>query len=298
MNRITLNGHASRIPGLPTAVPDGEDKTRFVMCPPKYLSTKIPNNEFMKGEKPDVPRAMAQYTRFKRLIESLDVEVLEIPPDKKCQDQTFVANIAVAIEPYIVLANYKAPGRACEVPVAQEFFENLGYKCIQPPFHFEGEADLKLWKEGYYFGGFGQFSDSRAYDWIEKQTGVRILKFHETNPRAYHGDCVIFIIDEENIIVNKAGTDDKSIRMFERKMNVILQPEGLDTTGITNAVKIPRKPIFCSGTFQPEQKDYRKAMEWLLQTMDGFGITVTFLDTDAVEVSGADLSCTVMHLTF
>src|SRR5580700_2218323 len=74
-------------------------KTRFVMCPPKYLSTKIPNNVFMgrgKSQKVDVPRAMDQYDRVKNWCEDLGVPVLEIPPEKGSQDQTFVANIGIA----------------------------------------------------------------------------------------------------------------------------------------------------------------------------------------------------------
>lgn len=296
--------HTDPIPGVDSAKPteqDGEDKVRFVMCPPKYLSTRIPNNVFMEGDKRepvDVPRAMSQYRRFKRIIESFDVEVLEIPPAKECQDQTFVANIAIAIDPFIVLANYKAPGRNCEVPVAKKFFENAGYKTIQPQNFFEGEADLKLWKPGFYFGGTGQFSDQKAFDWISDKCGVTIIPLKEIDERAYHLDCNLFVIDEENVLINRAGLDPKSVRKLERLVNVIEQPKGLETTGITNGVKIPRKPIYCSGTFNPEQKDYRKAMEWLFETMDKFGWSVILIDTDAVDASGADASCTVMHLTF
>lgn len=272
---------------------------RFIMCPPKYLSTAIPNNVFMDKKEPvDVPRALAQYARFKNAVMALGVDVLEIPATEGCQDQTFVANIGISIEPYIVLANYKAPGRACEVPPARKFFETLGYECIQPPFHFEGYADLKPWKDGIYFGGVGQFTDQRALDWIAKKTGVRIISLNETNAKAYHLDCNLIFLNEKAAIVNPAGLDRQSIAKLEQVVEVIQQPKGLETTGITNGVMIPGQPIYCSGTFNPEQPDYRKAMEWLLETMDKFGVSVFLMDTDAVDVSGADLSCTVMPLTF
>ncbi len=226
------------------------------------------------------------------------MEVLEIPPVKGCQDQTFVANVAVSIEPYIILANYKAAGRACEVAPAKTFFEKQGYKCIQPPFDFEGSADCKKLKEGLYFGGIGQFSSPRAFKWIEEQTGVKIALVREINPRAYHADCCLFVIDEENVIVNRSGLSGESIKTIEKYANVIEQPKGLDTTGITNAIKIPRKNIILSGTFNPEQTDYRKSMEWIFVTMDKFGIAVVLVDTDAVDPSGADASCCVLNLDF
>jgi N-dimethylarginine dimethylaminohydrolase len=275
--------------------------SKFVMCKPEFLSTKIPNNVFMEGknhEEADVQRAMNQWDRTAHIMEALGVELFEIPPTKGCQDQIYVANIGISIEPYIILANYKAAGRSCEVPPARDFFTKLGYQCIQPPFNFEGEADLKLWKKGVYFGGWGLFSDKRAFEWISKQTGVSIIPVREINKKAYHLDCNLLVVDEENFIVVKKGLDAASIKALQKLGNVHFTPDGIETTGITNGVLIPEKQIYMSGTFNPELPDYRKAMEWLLEKMDTLGYTCLFVDVDSYNVSGADLSCSVMHLTF
>lgn len=273
----------------------------FVMCPPVYLSTAIPNNVFMEGtraEPVDKPRALRQYERAKRLIEALGATVLEIPPVKGAQDQEFTANIAVAIDPYIILANYKAPGRAIEVPPANAFFRSLGYQTVQPPTYFEGEADLKRLNDKIYIGGYGQFSDARTYDWIEQLTGVQIVRVRETNAKLYHLDCSLMPLDEETIIASPEGLDAASMRALEHIAHVIPVPKGLAAAGVTNGIKITEKKVYLSGALAVEQPAYRKAVEWLLDTLDQFGYVVTFLDTDAVDPSGADLSCTVMRLTF
>jgi len=272
---------------------------RFVMCPPKYLDNKIPNNEFMDPkEKIDVPRALTQYARLKRLFESFGTKVLEIPPTPGAQDATFTANIGVAIEPYIVLSKFKSPGRAVEVPPARRFFEGMGYQCIQPPFFFEGEADCKHWKDNIYFGGIGQSSDAKAFDWISKKTGAKFILLEEANPKAFHLDCNIFIIDPENVIANSTCLSPDSLSKLKKLVNVIEQPKGVETTGITNTIRVPGKPVIVSGAFNPEQKDYRVAMEWLLETYDKFKMSVVFIDTDAIDASGADASCTTFALTF
>jgi N-dimethylarginine dimethylaminohydrolase len=274
-------------------------ETRIVMCPPRFLDNKTPNNVFMEKSQPiDRERAMTQYRRVKTAIESFGLEVLEIPEQRGAQDQTFVANIAISIDPYIVLANYKAPGRAIEVEPARGFFTNLGYDCIQPPKYFEGEADLKHWKDNIYFGGVGQFSTENAFRWIEEKTGCQIILLEENNPECFHLDCSLSVIDEENVIVNPAGLSRASIEKLKSLVNVIEQPKGTDTTGITNSVRIPGKPVVLSGTLRGEKPDYRKAVEWLAKTYDAFGIVLWPVDTDAVDPSGADLSCTVMTLTF
>ena len=278
--------------------PETLETMRFVMCPPQYLSTRIKNNVWMSGEPVDVKRAMRQYRRIKNVITGFGVEVLEIPPVKGLQDQVYVANIGIAIDPYIILANYKAPGREGEVEPAREFFEGLGYECLVPPFHFEGEADLKKLNDTTYFGGHDQFTDIRAHRWIEEQTGVHIIPVREVSEELYHLDCSLFVIDAQNVLVTKAGLDRASRKTVELYANVIETPSDIASTGITNGVQIPSKKIYLSGTFNPEMPEYRKGMEWLNDTFDKFGWTPLFMDCDEYDKSGADLSCTVMHLDF
>ena len=275
-----------------------EHQRRFVMCPPQYLSTRVKNNVWMSGAPVDVPRAMRQYRRIKNVVTAFGVEVLEIPPVKGLQDQTYVANIGIAIDPYIILANYKAPGREGEVEPARQFFEGLGYEVIIPPYHFEGEADLKPLNATTYFGGYDQFTDRRAHDWIAERCGIHIVPVHEISEQLYHLDCSIFVIDPQNVLLTKAGLDAPSRKTVELYANVIETPPDIASTGITNAVKIPEKKILLSGTFNPEMPDYRKAMEWMNATFDRFGWTVVPLDVDEEDKSGADLSCMFFSLGF
>lgn len=273
---------------------------RFVMCPPRYLSTAIKNNVFMKGDPINVPRALSQYARIKRVIESYDVPVLELPPTPGCQDQTYTANIGVAIQPYLVLANMSAPGRDCEEAPARSAFEQWGYQVIQPPYDFEGEADFKKWKSGHYFGSWGQFTDIKALTWIMDETGCDVTPIHVTSEKLYHLDCDLFIIDEQNFMVNPAGLDKASIKSLESRANLLIVPDEVANTGITNCVRIPGQPIILSGMLTaPELPAYRKSVEWLNKNLgDKFGLTCLFFDIDEADKSGADISCMVMHLDF
>jgi len=274
-------------------------KPQFVMCPPKYLSTRIPNNVFMRSQKVDTERAMRQYDRIKRLMTALDVAVLEIPPIKGAQDQHYTANIGISLNPFIVLAKMSAAGRTIEEAPAKKFFERRGYTVIQPPYAFEGEADLKKWKDGVYFGGHGKLSDWKAHEWISKKAGVEIIPIREISDSLYHLDCSLFVIDEKNFMVCRGGMDKESFKRLEKVANIIEVPNDVMSTGATNCVKIPgNKKIILSGMFFPEEKKYQKSMEWMLTTMDKLGYSIVFCDIDEADKSGADISCTVMHLDF
>lgn len=283
-----------------TTVPNPLPHSKFVVCRPDYISTKIANNKFMRGknkESVDVPRALNQWDREMHIIEAFGAELFEIPPTPGCQDQCWTANVGLNIKDTIVLAKYKAPGRACEIPPAKKFFEEkLGFKCIQPPYYFEGRADCLKWKDGIFIGGWGLFSSKEAYQWIADNCGVKIIPVHEINEATYHLDCCVNVVNEENFLVTPNSLDRASIKMLEKLGNVIMCPKGTETTGLTNSIKIPEKHIMLSGCFNQEIPEYRKASEWLLEEMDKLNYTVVFIDCDSYNPSGADASCSVMDL--
>ena len=275
-------------------------KPQFVMCSPKFLDNKIKNNVFMdSGKKIDRERAMIQYARIKRLLTAFDVQVLEVPPIKGCQDQAYTANLFIAINPFIVLAKMSAPGRACEEAPGRRFFEGRGYTVIQPPYAFEGEADMKKWKDGVYFGGYGKFSDIKAFDWISKKTGCEVIPLEEVSDKSFHLDCSLFVIDEENFLVNREGISPKSFKELEKRANIIVTPPDHLGTGGTNLIRIPgNKKILISGMLFPEDPKYQKSIEWMHEFADKFGFSMVFVDIDTYDLSGADVSCCVGHLDF
>jgi N-dimethylarginine dimethylaminohydrolase len=274
-------------------------KPSIVMCEPRYLSTAIPNNVHMKQEKVDVKRAMSHYNRIKRLLTALDVKVLEVPPVKGAQDQSYTANLFTPINPFIVLAKMSAPGRTIEEEPGRRFFEQRGYTVIQPPYFQEGQADLIRFDDGRYFGGYGIHSDIKSYDWISKKCGVEIIPIHEIEPALFHLDCVIQVLEKEKFIVCREGMSAESFKKVEKLGDVILVPKKFQSCGVTNIVKIPgNKKVAISGAFFPERDTYVEAMEWMLEMFDNLGWSIIFVDTDQHELSGADCSCLAGYLDF
>jgi len=109
----------------------------------------------------------------------------------------------------------------------------------------------------------------------------------------------LFVLDEQNLLVNREGMDPESFKRLEKLANITVVPPDISATGCTNAVKIPGdKRILLSGMFFPEEKKYQKSMDWMNATFDKFNYTVLFMDIDECDKSGADISCCVMHLTF
>ena len=100
------------------------------------------------------------------------------------------------------------------------------------------------------------------------------------------------------VLVTPGSLDAKSLKELEKYADIEMTPKGIEPCGITNGIAIPEHKLYLTGTLVPEDASYRKAMDWLDNLCDKIGWAKIPLDTDAVDVSGADLSCTVMHLTF
>ncbi len=270
----------------------------LVMAPPTYLSTAVSNNVFMAHEHVDKPRAMMQWTRIKTVLEAFGRRVGVIPAAPGNQDQAYTANVAAAVNPFIVLARYSAPGRAGEVPPAYAFFRAQGYRCVQPPFAFEGEADFKRVTDDLYVGGYGQFSDPKAGQWIAQQCGVQVVPVEEISAKLYHLDCSLMVLEPGRFLAAEEGLSKPSLDALAKVGEVLLIPKGFAETGVTNGIVLREKHIYLTGTFQQEVPAYRKALEWLQDFMAGIGYAVVPVDTDAFQPSAADLSCCVCHVPF
>ena len=284
----------------PDARRESQEEIKCVMCPPKYLSDKISNNVYMdeKSEKIDVKAAMKQYDRIKILIESLGTEVLEIPPDPACQDQSYTANVAVCLGPKdVVVSKFSAAGRPPEEKPAMDFFKKLGCKVQQSPHYFEGEADCKWLRDDIYFGGYGMFSDARTYDWMMDNYDVEVVPLQIVNEYLYHLDCSIFVLDDQNVLVTKEGLAPESVKLISKYAEPHFTPPEYQKGGLTNMLKVPRVPI-CIWEEEPtdDAKTTKKVMDWHEKLLDKFGLVLVTVGIGDFAASGADLSCMVMHL--
>jgi N-dimethylarginine dimethylaminohydrolase len=256
------------------------------------------DEEGARGEPVDVQAAMRQYNRVKTMIESLGTEVLEIPPDPNCQDQSYTANIGVSFQPMdVIVSRFSAAGRPPEEAPAIEFFQKLGCRVQQSPHWFEGEADLKWIRDNLYFGGSGMFSDRYTYEWMMDNYDVQIIPLRIIDPGLYHLDCSIFVLDGENIICTPEALDPVSVKELQQYVNPIFTKPEHAKAGITNVLKVPHQPVVLWEE-EPFDKheDTKRVMEWYEEVLDQFGLVLVTMSIDKFAASGADLSCMVMHL--
>jgi N-dimethylarginine dimethylaminohydrolase len=276
----------------------------FVLCQPMYVDTKVANNAWMKGlkgkdAKLDKEKFMGEWFNFYKLL-AADSLVYLLVPLKGLQDQTYVNSFVYL--PHIhekdvcILSNFTAEGRAGEEIVAQDLLKKLGYQTIKSPYKFEGYPELKYLRDDIYFGGYGIRTQIEAHQWLTKNFGCKIIPIKETDEKLYHLDCLLFVIDEENIIACTELIDKATMHQIERVCNVHAVTKEDCYENACNSVRVGDLILTASSLEFMRKRDPEYVKEWKKnQTMEKIcrdvGLEIMYLEMSEAGKSGAALSC-------
>lgn len=282
----------------------------FFMCPPVYVDTAVKNNPTMDeyASKPmDKEKFLAQWYNFYNVLAGNSMVYL-ITPWKGLQDSVYV-NCGVYLphitdRDIIILSNFTAEGRDTEEDVAGVLWRTLGYELFDCPFKFEGYPELK-WMTGAkaYLGGYGFRTDPKAYQWLEREFGCKIIPIRETDEVLYHLDCSAMPIGKENVLLCTEIMDEGTVKQIEKVCNVIPVTKADSYAGICNSLQVGSEIFNASSLkyMKKTDKEYiptRTKDENLEAICRRLGMEIIFMDLSESEKSGAKLSCMVMPANY
>jgi N-dimethylarginine dimethylaminohydrolase len=281
----------------------------YVMNFPFTLDTSSPNNIWMQELSPEeliVDKSKA-YRQFMDVYNFLSAGALVylLPSKGNYQDQVYVANLGLYLPHLksnnIILSNYTSEPRQGEELVGEEFFNMMGYKTAICPHKWEGEADLKYLYDNVYIGGYGQRSDIKAYEWMEENYDMNIIKVDMVDDYLYHLDCSIFPVTSEDTIVCTDFYEESEIKQIEKYTNIIDVPEKLFYYDLTNCVRYGNM-VLGSTLIHDLKKDHewydgeKGKIDFMEKMCYQLGLEPVFFNISEYTKSGAALSCMVMHL--
>lgn len=264
----------------------------YLMNFPFTVDNREPNNVYMEekiGEHYDWSKASQQFLRlYHTLAEKSLVYLLPSYPGD-FQDLPFVANLGAIIGDDVFLAsNFKTEPRRGEEFLGERFFSALGYEIFQPPYFWEGEADLKYISNNRYVGGWGMRSSAESYAWMAEQFGIEITKVQLKDEKLFHLDCSFFPLSEKKALVVTSVFSPEDLHKLENAIEIIEVPKENAYDGWTNVVRVGHE-VFHS----PRTLESGRALGTILQRA-GYDLKIVVLSE--FEKSGADLSCLIMHL--
>jgi N-dimethylarginine dimethylaminohydrolase len=282
----------------------------YVMNFPFSLSTADPNNIWMQELTDDElrvnkPKAYKQFMDLYQFMAGGSLVHL-LPSEGNLQDQVYVANLGLQLshiknENHILLSNFTSDPRKGEELVGEKFFNQMGYKTHISPYKWEGEADIKYLYDNVYVGGYGIRSNIKAYEWMEENFDMNILKVAMVDEYLYHLDCSIFALNQDQTLICTELYDEDEIKMLEKHTEIIDIDVEDALGGLTNSVKYGNM-ILCASNISEMKKSHeyyegeKHKIETLEKICSNAGMEPVIFNLSEYMKSGAMLSCMVMHL--
>ena len=181
----------------PATTGSGRRVGRLFMCPPTYFGVDYRINPWMDPSRPvDTPKALAQWDRLAGTYRELGLDVVLAEPVAGLPDMVFTANAGLVQGGRVLLARFRFRERAPEAAAYAEAFRAAGYTDVtQSAYVNEGEGDY-LAAGAVVLGASGFRTDPRSHDEVAEFTGRPVVPVELVDPRFYHLDTALAVVDE------------------------------------------------------------------------------------------------------
>lgn len=223
------------------------------MIPPTYFTVSYTINPWMGAHGMVArKRAVLEWNSLYTAI-STWADVICMPPTTH-PDIVFTANAGLVRRREVILSSFAFAERKAEEPYWQHMFSTLGYTIHTLPHSiFEGAGDA-LFAGNTLIGGYGFRTDRTAYDEIvQLWPDIAILPVELVDPRFYHLDTCLCVLDAETILYYPAAFSRKSQADLSSRFTTIAVPTPEALAFGCNAVVIGRRVILPEQTPKTQQ---------------------------------------------
>src|SRR6202789_2817844 len=181
----------------------------YLMCPPDFFAVSYAINPWMHpGQPVDAGRARRQWRELRDTYTALGHTVAAIEPVAGLPDMVFAANGATVIDGTVLGVRFRHPERAGEAAAYRAWFLRHGSPAVhEPVFVNEGEGDILIAGETV-LAGYGFRSDLAAADELASVFGRRVVSLRLVDPRFYHLDTALCVLDATTAMYYPAAFDD------------------------------------------------------------------------------------------
>ncbi|MGH3321380.1 MAG: dimethylargininase [Streptosporangiaceae bacterium] len=190
---------------------------RYLMCPPTYFEVAYAINPWMDPGRPaGRGRALDQWESLRRAYARLGHQVDLVEPLPRQPDMVFAANGALVLDGKVFGSRFRDEQRAAEAPTYMRWFGAAGFHDVREPEHVcEGEGDL-LAVDGLILAGMGFRTDPAAHREAQEYFGRPVISLQLADPRYYHLDTALAVLDDENVAYYPAAFSPGSRQVLRR----------------------------------------------------------------------------------
>jgi len=264
---------------------DSTHARTYLMCSPEYFSVQYAINPWMNPDEPiDLDLARHQWEELRAAYLSLGHTVLTIDPVPGLPDMVFAANGATAIGGKVLGARFTHPERYPEGAAYMAWFRRHGYQVTDPEYVNEGEGDI-VFAGRAIIAGYGFRTDRDARNQVEKLFGLPVISVRLVDPRYYHVDTALVVLDEHTAAYYPAAFDEEAQAALSSHFPELIEAkdedaEALGLNGLSDGKNV---------VLPAQAKD-------LADQVSGAGFDVIPVDLSEFKKSGGGPKCCTLEL--
>ena len=182
----------------------------YAMTPPTFFAVEYAINPWMDTSTPvDTHRAMDQWESLRQTYKELGHTVELVEPVAGLPDMVYAANGGLLVNGKAVVAKFAYPQRAGEAAAYSEWMTRHGFDPAETRYVNEGQGDL-LVAGSIVLAGYGFRTDRRAHDEIAAAVGMPLVSLELVDPRFYHLDTALAVLDDRTIAYYPPAFSDES----------------------------------------------------------------------------------------
>jgi arginine dihydrolase len=201
----------------------------YLMCPPEYFEVSYAINPWMRpGSAVDADLAMRQWSALRATHESLGHTVATIKPEPGLPDMVFAANGATVVDGSVLGVRFRHPERASEAAAYLNWFRSRGYSSVHEATYInEGEGDILIAGDTL-LAGHGFRSDFEAAEELAAVFGRRVLSLRLADPRFYHLDTALCVLDATTAMYYPAAFNDDGRALLSSVFEELIEAKDED----------------------------------------------------------------------
>lgn len=164
----------------------------------------------------DLDLAITQWEALRSVYESLGHTVDLISPADGLPDMVFAANGGIVSDGRAMASRFTHPERQHEGELYRTWFGNAGFSpVVHASEQNEGEGDV-LRAGDVFLAGTGFRTSIAAHREIERFFGRKVITLRLVDPRFYHLDTALTVLDDTTISYYPPAFDPASVARLER----------------------------------------------------------------------------------
>lgn len=188
----------------------------YAMTPPAHFEVSYAINPWMDPSVPvDAQRALAQWQTLLDTYQALGHTVHLVEPQPGLPDMVYAANGGLVIDGKAIAARFAFPERAAEGDHYADWFHTAGFGPVHRTDGIqEGEGDFLVVGDRILAGtGFRTHRDTHAE--VAAVTGLPVITLDLVDPRFYHLDTALGVLDENTIAYYPGAFSDASRALLD-----------------------------------------------------------------------------------